>query len=434
MLKTQRFCHKALTKYREQYMTRLLVLGTAAAAVLLAGHAALAAPDAALKTAAEQAQPALIETLRDMVMIESGSADTAGLARMADLVEVRLKALGFTTERRKTIRGAGADIVVGTKEGTGTRKLMLIGHMDTVYQHGILETQPYRVDGNRIYGPGIADDKSGLAVVLHALNILSDAGWHDYARLTVMFNPDEEVGSIGSGDIIAEVANQHDVVLSCEPTLATANGDEPLLLGASGTATAFMEVKGRTAHAGVAPQLGRNALIELSHQLLETRDIASAVPGTQLSWTESQAGTVRNQIPEKATAIGDVRIRVADGVAKLEAALRDKVNASKLVPDTETSVRIEPGRPAFVGGEASRALAKRGQDIYAELDRKLGIVDMTGGATDAGYAARDGKATVVESFGLAGFGYHARDEYIVTDSIVPRLYLMTRLLMELGKP
>jgi len=414
-------------------MKRLLVLGTAAAAVFYAEHAALAAPDAALKTAAEQAQPALIETLHDMVMIESGSSDTAGLAKMADLVEARLKALGFSTERRKTTKGAGADIVVGTRDGIGTRKLMLIGHMDTVYQHGILETQPYRVDGNRIYGPGIADDKGGLAVVLHALKILTDAGWHDYARLTVMFNPDEEVGSIGSGNIIAEVANQHDVVLSCEPTLAVAGSNDALLLGASGTATAFLEVKGRAAHAGAAPQLGRNALIELSHQLLETRDIANTVPGTQLNWTESQAGTVRNQIPEKATAIGDVRVRVADGAAKLEAALRDKINASKLVPDTETSIHVEPGRPAFVGGEASRALAKRGQEIYAELGRKLDIADMTGGATDAGYAARDGKATVVESFGLAGFGYHAHDEFIVTDSIVPRLYLMTRLLMELGK-
>ena len=76
---------------------------------------------------------------------------------------------------------------------------------------------------------------------------------------------------------------------------------------------------------------------------------------------------------------------------------------------------------------------KQGQAIYAELDRKLGIVEMIGGATDAGYANRNGKAAVVESFGLAGFGYHARDEFIDANSIVPRLYLMTRMLMELGK-
>jgi glutamate carboxypeptidase len=95
---------------------------------------------------------------------------------------------------------------------------MLIAHMDTVYQRGILASEPYKVDGNRIYGPGIADDKGGVAVVLHSLQILKDVDWRDYAKLTVAFNADEEIGSIGSGELISELADQHDVVLSCEPT------------------------------------------------------------------------------------------------------------------------------------------------------------------------------------------------------------------------
>jgi glutamate carboxypeptidase len=105
----------------------------------------------------------------------------------------------------------------------------------------------------------------------------------------------------------------------------------------------------------------------------------------------------------------------------------------KLVPDTETTVKIEVGRPAFVASDRGRALALEGQTIYAEIGRQLDIVPTTGGATDAGFANRSGKAVVVESFGLAGFGYHARDEYIDAGSIVPRLYLMTRMLTELGK-
>jgi glutamate carboxypeptidase len=394
---------------------------------------ALAAPDEKLKAAAEAAQPALIETLHDMIMIESGSGDVEGLKRMADFTEARLKALGAQIERRKTTRGAGADMVIGTFEGTGRKRLMLIAHMDTVYQKGVLASQPYRVEGTRIYGPGIADDKGGIAVILHSLKILQEAGWHDYAGLTVSFNPDEEVGSIGSGEFIAELADRHDVVLSCEPTVAEpAAKYESLLLGASGTATATMEVKGRAAHAGAAPQLGRNALIELAHQLLQTQDIAKSIPGTQLNWTTAQAGTVRNQIPEQAVAGADVRVTIADGVEKLQAALDEKVK-QKLIPDTETTVKVVAGRPAFVAGDAGRALAREGQAIYAEIDRRLDLAEMTGGATDAGYANRDGKAVVVESFGLAGFGYHARDEYIDTGSIVPRLYLMTRLLTELGK-
>lgn len=393
----------------------------------------LAAPDEKLKAAAEQEKVPLIETLRDMVLIESGSSDVEGLAKMAAFTEARLKALGATIERRKTTAGAGADMVIATFEGTGTRKLMLIGHMDTVYERGILQTEPYKVDGTKIFGPGIADDKGGIAVVLHALKILKDAGWRDYAKLTVSFNPDEEVGSIGSGEIISEIADQHDVVLSCEPTAASPPAkNDSLLLGASGTATAKMEVKGRASHAGAAPDRGRNALIELSHQLLQSEDIAKSIPGTQLNWTVAQAGTVRNQIPEKASAIGDIRLTIPDGVAKLQAAFDEKVK-NKRVAETETIVKVEPGRPAFVASEAGRALAKEGQAIYAELGRKLDLVEMTGGGTDAGYANRSGKAVVVESFGLAGFGYHARDEFIDTETIVPRLYLMTRMLMEQGK-
>jgi glutamate carboxypeptidase len=352
---------------------------------------------------------------------------------MANFTDGRLKAMGASTERRKTARGTDADIVIGHFEGTGTRKLMLIAHMDTVYQHGILATQPYRVDENRIYGPGIADDKGGIAVILHSLQILNDTGWRDYAKLTVMFNPDEEVGSIGSRELISELADQHDVVLSCEPTAGPPEvPNESLVLGTSGIAIGTMEVKGRAAHAGAAPQLGRNALIELAHQMLQTQDIAKSIPGTQLNWTTAQAGTVRNQIPEKATAGADIRVTVADGVEKLQAAINEQVK-NRLVPDTETTVHIVLGRPAFVAGEGGRALAQQGQAIYAEIDRKLDVVDMVGGGTDAGFASRDGNDIVVESFGLAGFGYHARHEYIDTGSIVPPLYLMTRMLTELGK-
>jgi glutamate carboxypeptidase len=405
-------------------------------AIGLFGLAMLQAADASderLRAAAEQAKPALIDTLRDMVLIESGSSDVDGVKKMADFTEARLKALGATTERHKVTRGPGGDIVIGRFEGRGTRKLMLIAHMDTVYEHGILATEPYKVDGNRIYGPGIADDKGGIAVVLHALRILNDLGWRDYAKLTVLFNPDEEIGSIGSGELISELADQHEVVLSCEPTVAKPVAqNESLLLGASGTATGTMEVTGRASHAGAAPDLGRNALIELAHQLLQTRDVAKSIPGTQLNWTTAKAGTVRNQIPDKAAASADIRLTIPDGVQKLKAAL-DEMVKNKLVPETEAIVKIEPGRPPFVASAGGRALAQQGQAIYAEIGRRLDIAEMTGGATDAGYANRGGKAIVVESFGLAGYGYHARDEYIDTDSIVPRLYLMTRILTELGK-
>ena len=186
-------------------------------------------------------------------------------------------------------------MVKGSFSGSGTRKLMLIAHMDTVYPAGTLASEPYRQDGNKLYGPGIADDKGGIAVILHSLAILKDAGWRDYAQLTVLFNHDEEVGSTTSGETIAQLAEQHDYVFSAEPTGAKAVArTEGLLLGAAGTASATMEVKGRSAHAGAAPEAGRNALIELAYQLQQTRDIAKDIPGAQLNWTIG-AGRRRQQ-------------------------------------------------------------------------------------------------------------------------------------------
>jgi len=251
----------------------------------------------------------------------------------------------------------------------------------------------------------------------------------------VLINPDEEIGSGGSGETIAALADAHDVVLSYEPTAAKEFAkDEGVLLMAAGTATARMAVKGRASHAGAAPDLGRNALIELSYQLLQTQDVAKGIAGAQLNWTTATAGSVRNQIPEQAEAGADVRLLAPDAADKLLAALRAKVSEGRRVPDTETTVSMEVGRPPYVAGAKGMALATKAQAIYAELDgRKLILVPSTGGGTDAGYASRSGEAAVLESLGLAGWGYHAKSEYIEIDSIVPRLYLTTRLLMDLGR-
>ncbi|PUE06318.1 peptidase M20 [Limnohabitans sp. T6-5] len=390
--------------------------------------------DDALFAAAQGAQAAVIDTLQQLVMIESGSGNLPGLSRVADLAQARLQALGAQTERIRTSNSERV-MVKGSFTGTGRLKAMLIAHMDTVYPDGILASQPYKLDGNRLYGPGIADDKGGIAVILHSLALLKAQGWTDFARITVLFNPDEEIGSGGSGALIESLAAQHDVVLSYEPTAAKSMAKvEGVLLSAAGTATATLEVKGRAAHAGAAPEEGRNALIELSHQMLATQDIAKGIPGAQLNWTYAQGGLVRNQIPEKAVATADVRLLKPDAAEKLKAALLAKTSESHRVPDTHVHVQLEVGRPPYVAGERGTALAQRARAIYAELDgRPLFFHPVTGGGTDAGFASGSGKAAVLESLGLAGWGFHARDEYIEIDSIVPRLYLTSRLLQDLGK-
>lgn len=401
---------------------------------LLLAVAVQAAPDKDVLKLAEQVEPAVIDQLKELVLIESGSQQTEGLARMADVLEQRLQALGMEVERHPATAGAGADILVATIRGSGSAKIMLQGHMDTVYGEGILDEQPYKVDGDRIYGPGIADDKGGLALMLGALQMAQAANWTDFDTLTVLMNPDEEVGSPGSKDLIAKLASEHDVVLSFEPSAAKAvSPNHILLLGAAGVGQARLTVEGKAAHAGNAPEDGRNAFYELAYQTLVTRDIAADIDGAALNWTVAQTdGNPPNQIPASAHAIADVRITQAGADEKLAKALDEHVKGGQVVPDTQATVALDMQRPMFQANDASRALAKKAQGIYQELGRELTLVPMVGGGTDAAFAAQSGKAAVLESFGLAGAGYHARDEYIDADSVVPRLYLVTRLLQEIG--
>ncbi len=408
------------------------ILGFCAGILVVVG-VAKAAPDEALFEAAEREQAAVIETLKNLVLIESGSKDAAGLAKMANQLDDRLKALGFKTERRSSNAGVGADTVIGTITGTGRQKVMLMAHMDTVYEKGILRTQPYNIDGNKLYGPGIADAKGGIAVILHTLKILADAGWMDYATLTVLFNPDEETGSHGSGEIIAELAEQSDTVLSFEPT-GTKSIGAWLLLGTAAYASVRMEVEGRASHAGRSPQEGRNAIIELAHQLLQTQDIDKDISGVQLNWTNVVSDKAFNQIPELAVAIGDGRITVPRAERTLEETLQAKVDSDKLVPDTKTTITVTILRPGFTATPAGHAAAQLAKRIYGEVHSgNFWLVAMAKGATDAGYAGRSGNAAVLESLGLPGDGYHAKDEYIEIDAISRHLYLTARLLIELGK-
>lgn len=397
----------------------------------------------ALLAAARGAQPAVIQSLQDMVGIESGSDDASGLAKMADYTAGRLRAAGAATELLPGANGKPAKLVKGVFSGDGKLRVALIAHLDTVYRPGALQTEPYRRDGDMLYGPGVADDKGGVAVILQAVEILQRQGWRDYAQLTVLFNPDEEIGSPGSGKTIAELGAANDVVLSFEPSpTAQTAGSEGVLLKAAGIANIQLTVHGRAAHAGADPQAGRNALTELAYQLLQTRDVAQGVPGAQLNWTTADAGSVLNQIPDHAEATADVRITVSGAAEKLLAAVQAKVDEHHLVADTQDELALTITRPMFDAGPKGLALAELAQAIYAELPagaasqqgsgRKLLLIPGTTGGTDAGFAASSGRPAVLEGLGLAGGNFHRPGEYIDVNSIVPRVYLATRLLTELG--
>jgi acetylornithine deacetylase/succinyl-diaminopimelate desuccinylase-like protein len=187
--------------------------------------------DPALLILAEQETPAVLETLRALTAFDSGTGQAAGIAAVADHIERFAKGLGGEVDRLLPANNVAGPNLVVTFKGKGRRKIMLIAHMDTVYPAGTAAARPFRVEGNRAIAPGIADDKGGIAVYLHAMKLLKARGFDDYERVTMVFNSDEERGSSGSRDLIRSRAQSHDAVLSGEPT---ATPQEVIVLGTSG--------------------------------------------------------------------------------------------------------------------------------------------------------------------------------------------------------
>jgi glutamate carboxypeptidase len=403
-----------------------------AALVALLATAFLApaqARDDALLAAANAEKPAVIKTLETLVNIETGTGDAEGLASAGNYLEGELKALGFTVTRSKSAGIVVGDNIVGKLQGKGGRKLLLISHMDTVYLKGILARAPFKVEGDKAYGPGIADDKGGNAVILHTLKLLKARGFQDFGSITVLFNTDEEKGSFGSRDLIQEEAAKADYVLSFEPTGA---GKEDFSLGTSGIAYVQVNITGKASHAGAAPELGVNALVEASDLVLRTTSIDDKAKGLRFNWTIAKAGAVSNIIPASATLNADVRYAKNEDFEAAMKTLEYKAQQKKL-PEADVKVLVTRGRPAFNAGDSGKTLVDKAVGFYKEAGGELGVVERTGGGTDAAYAALSGKP-VIESLGLPGFGYHSdKAEYVDTSAIPRRLYMAGRLIMDLGQ-
>ncbi|WP_444756920.1 M20/M25/M40 family metallo-hydrolase [Pseudomonas sp. A014] len=400
----------------------------AAIALSFLSFSALAAnltPDALLKKA-EAEQKAYLATVKQLVNVDTGTGQAPGLKTVSALLVERLKALGAEVKTSPASPSAG-DNIVGTFKGTGSKSFLLMVHYDTVFLPGTAAKRPFKVEGERAYGPGVADAKGGVAMILHSLKLLQDEKFKGFGTLTVLFNPDEETGSSGSKAIIAELARKHDYVFSYEPP-----DKDAVTVATNGINGVFLEVKGKSSHAGSAPEAGRNAAMELAHQMLQLKDLGDPAKGTTVNWTMVKAGDKRNIIPASATAEADMRY---SDLSESDRVLADaqRLVQKKLIEGTEVTVRLDKGRPPLAKNAGSEQLAKTAQALYAKIDRNIEPIAMRFG-TDAGYAYVPGseKPAVLETMGVVGAGLHADDEYIELSSIAPRLYLTVALIQQLS--
>jgi acetylornithine deacetylase/succinyl-diaminopimelate desuccinylase-like protein len=532
--------HITSTPRRQLLVAGLLAL---AATGLHAQSAAPALANAILPLATQEA-PLLLDTLKRLTSFDSGTGQAEGMSGVAGVIEAIVKELGGTTERITPANGIVGPNLKITFKGTGKKKLLLIAHMDTVYPAGTAAARPFRIDGNKAIAPGIADDKGGIAVFLHVIKLLKARGYTDYAQITMLFNSDEERGSVGSRDLIRSLAGEHDAVLSGEGT-----GDqEVIVMGTAGTgrsqvkvaatrisladrpieemadvilrtkdtptqvpnirmnwtlaraetpdlmdklpaadlqfATFEFQIAGKASHAGVAPQLGVNAVVEMAHLVARVSALLDAEASVQRQWRRASGGLVPNVIPDRAQAVLEIALPKSADIkalsdkliaaatqaqvqgaqisassasgrnAKVEGLPDATASADMRVADTpsyealrkHTRALIEKkkfassrldvqegiGFPPFNASEQGKQMAELAKAIYTQLGGKIDFLPRTYGGTDAAWAAQSGKP-VIENMGLPGGNYHSdQEEYILIDRIPRRLAMVAEMIRLIG--
>ncbi|MBX7200569.1 MAG: M20/M25/M40 family metallo-hydrolase [Rhodospirillaceae bacterium] len=403
--------------------TRLLLCGLALAAGT--AQAASAKRDDKVWSAVEAARPAQLKLLEQLVNIDSGTGDVEGSNKIQGILTADLKALGMTVESIPAeAPNLGAN-TVATLTGSGKTRILMIAHTDTVYEAGTAKLRPYRTDETHAYGPGVADEKGGVVQGLYALKILHDLKFTNFAKITYLIETSEERGSPGTRKLIDKLLSEADVELNLE------GGDEPdvLTVWRKGSSTFHIDVKGRPAHAGVAPQDGRNAAMELIHQLAGIESLPKSGEGLTANLTVMSAGTRNNIIPENASAQVNVRVRNKASLDEVEALLKKNAETT-VIPDTKVTVSREAAYPPLVNNPATDKLAARAQRIYAEIGKTIGTGG-NGGASESALAA-DANVPALDGLGPVGANFHSEKEYMVLATVSPRLYLLTRMLMDLG--
>ena len=384
-------------------------------------------PDlAALRRSVESALPDTLADLETLVNIDCGSYTPEGVNRVADLVADRMTALGMALERRRHEPRDGeaqlGDLLVGRLAGRGPR-LLLIGHMDTVFDPGTAATRPYRTEGGRAYGPGVTDMKAGLLGGIGALRALVEAG--DAPNVTFVANPDEEIGSPFSTPVIRALAPDHDAVLVLE--CARANGD--IVSARKGIADVRIEITGRAAHAGVEPEKGRSAILEAAHQVVALHALNGRWPSVTVNAGVIHGGTRPNVVPERCEVQVDLRAATQDAfdAASAEA---ERIATSPRLDGVTSHLTRTAGHPPMERTEASGRLVDLAVEIAGELGFALRDA-ATGGASDANTTAALGIPTL-DGLGPVGGDDHSVDEWLDLGSVVPRTTLLAGLIGRAG--
>jgi glutamate carboxypeptidase len=365
---------------------------------------------------AEPALDELLADLRELVECESPSSDRAAVERSADLVaRLGTERLGLAPERI---------VVDGVHHlrwrfgpPTAPHRVLVLAHHDTVWPLGTLARAPFTIEDGVLRGPGCFDMLAGLVMALHAI---ADLGDRD--GVTLLVTGDEELGSASSRELIEDEARRAEAVLVLE---ASADGGA-LKTARKGTSLYDVDLAGRAAHAGLEPQKGVNATLELAHQVQAVAALADPAVGTTVTPTAATSGTTVNTVPARARFAVDVRAWTAAEQERVDAAMR---GLRPVLRGAEVHIHGGINR-APLEEKASMPLFERAQAVAA----RVGLPELTraavGGASDGNFTAGVGTPTL-DGLGAVGGGAHADDEHVLVDRLADRTLLLRALIEDL---
>ena len=369
-------------------------------------------------------QDNLLTFTRALVETESPSGDETGSRDVVSLIVEQAKSIAAVNSvERIAFPGFGEHVrITAFADGNQEQPIVLLGHTDTVHPRGSIKERPWRVEENRIYGPGIFDMKSNCALALELLRALAATGTRPARPITLLFMCDEESGSVhGRAVVEAEARNAH-AVLVLEPS---ASGGR-VKTGRKGTGMFTVEVHGRAAHAGLDPEKGVNAVLELAKQTVRLHELNDPANGTNVTVTIVNGGTASNVVPALATAEVDMRFTSVDLGVAVE---YDVLNLKPFDPRAQVLVTGGINRPPLERTSKVVELYKLARGIAEKVDFELGETSV-GGGSDGNFVGALG-IPVLDGLGIEGDGAHAAHEHIMTDNIATRGAMIAGLIASL---
>lgn len=366
--------------------------------------------------------PNMLVTLKTLVELESPSTDKPLCDNLIDWLAEEVRHRGGTPS---VIEHPQRGNHLRAEWGDGAEQLLVLCHVDTVWGAGEIQKRPFRIEGNRAYGPGVFDMKCGAVQALYAIDYLRKHGWPLNKKVVVLFNTDEETGSITSRDLIEEEAKRSKAVLVLEPAIAPQGA---LKTARKGVGRFDLVVEGVAAHSGSAPEQGASANLEMARQTVWLHSLNDFEKGTTVNVGFMQGGTRANVVAARAQAQIDLRVVT---LAEAERVVPLILSRQADTPNTKVTITGGLNRPPMERTNAIASMYALAEKLAAELGIEI-CEGATGGGSDGNFTAALGIPTI-DGLGAVGEGAHAVHEHVVISKIPERTALLARLIQELGK-